>query len=157
METSVRKLRGKYRIVEKGTNKLARHPNGNLMDGGGYLAKYPAENTKKRIDSMDISVWRRRAAVFAAVVCLLFIIWAAPSEAQAQAHSVDPGNDECWAIGILIEVAEDTTDEARRERQWVAWYRLAHTKEKQRIVKYARNAFVNGVTSDQMYRRCASI
>ncbi len=127
------------------------------MDGGGYLAKYQAETTKKRIDNMHINVLRRRAALLAAVMCLLFIIWAAPTEAQAQAHSIDPGNDECWAIGILIEVAEDTTDEARRNRQWVAWYRLANTKEKQRIVKYARNAFVNGVTSDQMYRRCAAI
>jgi len=37
--TSVRKLRGKYRVVEQGTRRIARTSSGKARDGGGHTSR----------------------------------------------------------------------------------------------------------------------
>lgn len=65
--------------------------------------------------------------------------------------------EECWWIGSFVEVAEQTVDEERRLRQWSAWIYLAPDKRRKAAVLRARAAYQAGVTSQQIYRDCASI
>jgi|TARA_R100000479_G_C6310888_1_gene173985 hypothetical protein len=64
---------------------------------------------------------------------------------------------DCWDIGTFVEVAEQTTDEDRRNRQWKAWLYLAPNKRKKGLVLKAMAAHKAGITSDQIYRECETI
>lgn len=60
----------------------------------------------------------------------------------------------CWDVGTLVEVAEQTHDPMRKNRQWQAWLYLANTEAKKAVVMQARAAHMSGVTSDEIYREC---
>ena len=65
--------------------------------------------------------------------------------------------EECWWMGAFVETAEQTADMARKERQWVAWISLAPDDRRRAVVIRARAAHKAGVTSQEIYRECASI
>lgn len=50
MPVTVRKIRGKYRIVEVGTRRIAKTPNGKAKDGGGHTDKNKALRQKGYIN-----------------------------------------------------------------------------------------------------------
>ena len=53
MAVNTRRLRGKYRIVEEGTRRLARSKNGEPMDGGGHKERAKALRQEEHINASD--------------------------------------------------------------------------------------------------------
>ena len=51
MSVDVKKLRGKFRIVEEGTRRLARSKNGEPMDGGGHAERAKALRQEEHINA----------------------------------------------------------------------------------------------------------
>jgi hypothetical protein len=50
MPVQVKRLRGKFRIVEEGTNRLARSKNDKPMDGGGHKSRVKAHRQAAHIN-----------------------------------------------------------------------------------------------------------
>lgn len=50
MPTAVKKIRGKYRVVEKNTGKILKTHKGNARDGGGHKSRAKAESQSAHID-----------------------------------------------------------------------------------------------------------
>uniref|UniRef100_A0A6M3IKY0 Uncharacterized protein n=1 Tax=viral metagenome TaxID=1070528 RepID=A0A6M3IKY0_9ZZZZ len=51
MPVAVKKIGGKYRIVEKATGRIAKTDKGNPVDGGGHLNRIKAGTQAGRINS----------------------------------------------------------------------------------------------------------
>lgn len=50
MPTAVKKIKGKYRVVEKNTGRILKTKKGNARDGGGHKSRAKAESQSAHID-----------------------------------------------------------------------------------------------------------
>ena len=60
MPVKVRKRRGKYRVVEAGSGRIAKSSKGNAADGGGHATKEKASRQARAINAAYSRKKRRR-------------------------------------------------------------------------------------------------
>ena len=160
---TVRKIRGKYRITQKGTNRLARHPNGNLVDGGGFLARDQAETRlrrQKRYPVSGVTPEDFLLPLLVAVVIACGIILIAPKTNASALDEYEYSEERffeaynCFNTASFVEIAEEIHDPVRRNAQWQTWLEMARVVQEESLVHRARDAYSAGITSDEMYSRC---
>ena len=151
------------RITQKGTNRLARHPNGNLVDGGGFPAREQAGTKLRREKRCPVSGVAPEDFLLPLLVAVLIafsIILLAP-KANASALDEYEYSEErffeaydCFNTAAYVEIAEEIHDPVRRNKRWREWLEMAKAVQEESLVHRARDAYSAGITSDEMYSRC---